>query len=158
MANLRRARELAVRVLYLWDAHGNADVEQAETALRAREGEEVGLTTDTEGALRSRALEMAREAWAMREATDRRLEFHAPQWPVRRQPAVDRAILRLAVWELGSGTTPPKVAIDEAIELAKRYGTADSPAFVNGVLDAIYKENLAMSGGGTVPLSRSSAM
>jgi N utilization substance protein B len=58
---------------------------------------------------------------------------------------VDRSILRLAVWELTSGQTPPKVVIDEAIELAKSFSTEQSPAFVNGVLDAVLKEVNALT-------------
>ncbi len=69
------------------------------------------------------------------------LRRSAPQWPPRRQPAVDRSLLRLAVWELTNTQTPPKVVIDEAIELAKHFSTGQSPAFVNGVLDAVLKEH-----------------
>ena len=76
------------------------------------------------------------------EAIDAWVERLAPQWPPRRQPGVDRSILRLAVWELTSTDTPPKVVIDEAIELAKTFSTENSPAFVNGVLDAVLKEQL----------------
>ena len=64
--------------------------------------------------------------------------------PPRRQPGVDRALLRLATWELTRGETPPKVAIDEAIELAKQFSTEQSASFVNGVLDAVLKENQAL--------------
>jgi hypothetical protein len=84
---------------------------------------------------------MARSAWAQREAIDARVERLAPQWPPRRQPGVDRSLIRLAVWELSNGGTPPKVVIDEAIEMAKAFSTEQSPAFVNGVLDAVLKEN-----------------
>jgi N utilization substance protein B len=52
---------------------------------------------------------------------------------------VDRSILRLAIYEIRSGTAPPKVAIDEALELAKKFSSAEAPAFLNGVLDAAYK-------------------
>ncbi len=75
-----------------------------------------------------------------RETIDALIERIAPQWPPRRQPAVDRCILRLAVWELTTQATPPKVVIDEAIELAKEFSTEQSPAFVNGVLDAALRE------------------
>jgi hypothetical protein len=54
---------------------------------------------------------------------------------------VDRNIIRLAAWELTNGQTPPKVTIDEAIEMAKEFSTEQSAAFVNGVLDAMLKEN-----------------
>ena len=54
---------------------------------------------------------------------------------------MDRGILRLAVWELTNADTPPKVVIDEAIELSKAFSTEQSPAFINGVLDAVLKEH-----------------
>lgn len=142
----RRARELAVRTLFLWDAVGHEDVAAAEWALKAGDDDEP-LRTDDDAEARALALEMAQRAWEARDAVDQRLNFHAPQWPVKRQPGVDRAILRLAVWELGQKSTPPKVVINEAIELAKRYGMEDSPAFVNGVLDAIHHENSALTSG-----------
>jgi N utilization substance protein B len=53
---------------------------------------------------------------------------------------VDRSLLRLAVWELAGGQTPPKVVLDEAIEMAKSFSTEHSPSFINGVLDAVLKE------------------
>jgi N utilization substance protein B len=90
---------------------------------------------------------MAAGAWEGREISDRWVERLAPQWPPRRQPGVDRAILRLAIWELTSSDTPPKVVIDEAIELAKSYSTENSPAFVNGVLDAVLKEHRNLTEG-----------
>jgi len=64
----------------------------------------------------------------------------APKWPIDKINRIDLAILRLAVWELYfNKKTPPKVAIDEAIELAKEYGAESSSSFVNGVLGTIYK-------------------
>ena len=69
---------------------------------------------------------------------DELIEAHATGWSVHRMPLVDRAILRLAVWELtSSDDVPAAVVIDEAVELAKAYSTERSPAFINGVLDAI---------------------
>lgn len=61
----------------------------------------------------------------------------AGQWPINKINKVDLAILRLAVWELFEGKNPPKVIIDEAVELAKEYGSEASPSFVNGVLGNI---------------------
>jgi N utilization substance protein B len=73
-------------------------------------------------------------------ALDDRLGRAAENWRVARMAAVDRNILRLGCYELLHGaTTPARVVLDEAIELARRYGSADSPAFVNGILDRIYK-------------------
>ena len=59
---------------------------------------------------------------------------------------MDRNLIRLAVWELTHKPTPPKVVIDEAIELAKEFSTEQSPAFVNGVLDSVLKEKQQLTG------------
>lgn len=71
---------------------------------------------------------------------DALLARHARHWEMSRLAMVDRNILRLAAWEISSGSTPPKVAISEAIKLAREFSTAESPRFVNGVLDAVAKE------------------
>ncbi|NLU81262.1 transcription antitermination factor NusB [Rhodococcus sp. HNM0569] len=69
---------------------------------------------------------------------DATIESYLHEWTLERLPAVDRAILRLAVWELFHATdVPPVVAVDEAVELAKQLSTDDSPAFVNGVLGQV---------------------
>jgi transcription antitermination protein NusB len=69
---------------------------------------------------------------------DRRLTEAAENWRLVRMAVVDRNVLRLGAYELlHTPETPPSVALDEAIELARRYGSADSPAFVNGVLDRL---------------------
>jgi len=69
---------------------------------------------------------------------DTLLAEHSHHWRVERMSAVDRNILRLAVFELRySGDVPAQVAINEALEIAKRYSIADSAAFINGILDAI---------------------
>ena len=98
---------------------------------------------------RQRARGAAQSAWEQRPSIDELLERIAPQWPPRRMPAVDRAILRLATWELHNTPTPPRVVLDEAIELAKEFSTADSPRFVNGVLDAVLQERRELTGEGT---------
>lgn len=143
-----KAREYAVQVLFLWDANGSPDSELAIQAIQSGTVLEGATDLSSIGPdTRADAMDMARGAWLEREATDKRLEFHAPQWPPKRQPGVDRAILRLAVWELGHKKTPPKVILDEAIELAKRYSTEQSPSFINGVLDAILREYQAVTKG-----------
>ena len=121
-----------MQAMFLWDSNAQQDTAVARQIVE----EETSDTTIVEGAMR-----MALGAWEQREQIDRRVEHVAPQWPPRRQPAVDRNLIRLAVWELTNAETPPKVVIDEAIELAKQYSTEQSPAFVNGVLDAILKEH-----------------
>jgi N utilization substance protein B len=65
----------------------------------------------------------------------------APQWPVEKLNKIDLAVLRLAIYEFEEGATPPKVIIDEAVELAKEFGSESSSSFVNGVLGTIYKDH-----------------
>ena len=78
---------------------------------------------------------------ARRVEIDQLINDHAEGWTVDRLPNVDRAILRLAVWELiDQPDVPPAVIMDEAVELAKEYSTEKSSGFVNGVLDAIARK------------------
>jgi N utilization substance protein B len=71
---------------------------------------------------------------------DARIGRHSEHWRVERMPAVDRNILRLAIYEMTSGVSPAAVVINEALELARRFSGEESVAFVNGVLDAIRRE------------------
>jgi transcription antitermination protein NusB len=71
---------------------------------------------------------------------DKLIEKAAPAWPINNLNKIDLAILRLAVYELKNGDTPPKVIIDEAVELAKEYGSESSSSFINGVMGKIYKD------------------
>ena len=64
---------------------------------------------------------------------------HADNWRFERMAAIDRAILRLAIYELRAAETPPKVILNEAVDLAKKFSSEDSGAFVNGVLDGVHK-------------------
>jgi N utilization substance protein B len=136
MLKKRKTRELAMQVLFLWDTNGERDMELARQY--AADGSD-------DAAVRAAAVEMASSTWDQRQAIDQQVERIAPQWPPRRQPAVDRNLIRLAVWELTHTQTPPKVVIDEAIELAKEFSTEQSSAFVNGVLDAVLKEIKALT-------------
>lgn len=74
------------------------------------------------------------------ESLDKKIEKAAPAWPIEKLNKIDLAILRLAVFELEEAKTPPKVAIDEAVELAKEFGSEKSSSFVNGVLGTILKD------------------
>lgn len=71
---------------------------------------------------------------------DKQIEKAATAWPVDKLNRIDLAILRLAIYEMENENTPPKVVIDEAVELAKEYGSEASPGFVNGVLGTIYSK------------------
>lgn len=70
---------------------------------------------------------------------DLKIQEVSSNWKVARMPAVDRNVLRLAAFELIAKAAPPKVVINEAIELAKKYGTSDSGKFVNGILDRLHR-------------------
>jgi transcription antitermination protein NusB len=72
---------------------------------------------------------------------DKLIEKSAPSWPVDKLNKIDLAILRLAIYELKYKNIPPKVVIDEAVELSKEYGGDNSASFVNGVLGTIFEES-----------------
>jgi len=127
-----------MQLLFLWDSNAQPDMDHARRVLE--EG------TDDEY-IRSSAMELAKGAWEQHASIDAQVERLAPQWPPRRQPGVDRNLIRMAVWELTNTDTPPKVVLDEAIELAKKFSTEQSPSFINGVLDAVLKEHLTLTKG-----------
>jgi N utilization substance protein B len=129
MARRSRAREVALQLLYELDRN------EAVPEDRDRQFVEARLRGD---ALRQFALVRVAGVRTKRAELDRLIQEAAQNWTLGRMTPVDRSILRLATWEVLFGAdTPPKVAIDEAIELAKRFGTAESPRFVNGILDRI---------------------
>ncbi len=82
----------------------------------------------------------ARKILANAHNLDEKIKEAAPAWPIERLNKIDLAILRLAVYELKERKTPPKVVIDEAVEIAKTYGSESTPAFVNGVLGTILEK------------------
>jgi transcription antitermination protein NusB len=84
--------------------------------------------------------ELAQKILDQKDELDKKIQDAAPAWPVDKLNKIDLAILRLAVYELGKEEAPPKVVIDEAVELAKEYGSESSSSFVNGVLGTIYKD------------------
>jgi transcription antitermination protein NusB len=72
-------------------------------------------------------------------ALDELITQHAENWRLERLAAIDRAILRLAIHELRATDTPPKVVLNEAVELAKKYSSQEAGSFVNGILNAVHK-------------------
>jgi N utilization substance protein B len=129
----RDVRRCALQVLYQFDAVGTGEPQAVRDSLRESPGSDE---------VHEAGFELAHRAWAGRADADAAVAELAPDWPTYRQPVVDRNILRLAYHEMVSGETPPKVAINEAVELAKEFSTGKSPLFVNGVLDKIYKRRL----------------
>ncbi len=84
--------------------------------------------------------DLVKEILAKKDQIDKEITKAAPTWPIDKLNRIDLAILRLSVYELENTDTPPKVVIDEAVELAKELGSENSGSFVNGVLGTIYKE------------------
>ena len=82
---------------------------------------------------------LATRVWSVHEELDLLVKPCSPDWPTHRQPIIDRNIIRLALYEIGHIETPGAKAINNAVELAKEFGTEKSPAFVNAVLDRIWK-------------------
>ncbi len=92
-------------------------------------------------------LETVKEIARKRQEIDEIISSHSKDWTIDRMPIVDRNILRMAIYEmLYAPDIPPKVSIDEAVELAKKYGDKDSYKFINGILDAILKEKMEGEG------------
>lgn len=138
MTAARGFRRCALQALYQLDAHRGASVddELLESVRASLEESTGGAAAHAEG------FELARRAWALRTDADAAVETWAPEWPAHRQPAVDRSILRLAYCEIVEESSPPKVVINEAVELAREFSTERSPLFVNAVLDKIYKARI----------------
>lgn len=88
------------------------------------------------------ALELARGCWDLREAIDGEIREAVEHWDLERMACIDRAVLRLAIFEiLHRDDIPVKVSINEAIELGKRFSTKNSGAFINGILDRVIREH-----------------
>ncbi len=123
-------RRLAMQVLYQIDLRGEADLYGME---------QLGDDFD-DAETRGAGMALAHAAWIDHSRADAMVAELTPDWPTHRQPPVDRAILRLAFHEMVSGHAPPKVAINEAVSLAKDYCGQNSPAFINGVLDKLARK------------------
>jgi N utilization substance protein B len=129
MGRRTKARECAFQMLYQWEITGTPMDKVVESFWRVRQ---------STPATRAMADRLATGARARMEEIDAAVTAAASNWRFDRIAPVDRTILRLGVYELlGEPDTPAPVVLDEAVEMAKRFGEADSPAFVNGVLDAI---------------------
>jgi len=131
MAKRSRAREVAFQVLYQDDLNPQHNPADADAYLAEQVGDE---------ALIEFARSLVGGARRNRPEIDQRLNETAENWTVDRMAATDRNILRLAAYEILHTDVPPPVAIDEAIELAKRFGSAQSAQFVNGILDKLVPE------------------
>jgi N utilization substance protein B len=132
--NRRKSRELALQALYACEIGDDPDCAAVLKSLMDEGG------VDPSAAEYAKTLVV--KVLSQRAEIDALLQHHTANWDVKRMTAIDRNILRMAVAELECGPpqVPFKVVIDEAVELAKQYGTDDSGKFVNGVIDSIRKE------------------
>lgn len=136
MSSLRNRRRVAIQALYQIDNGGPEDESLAsnEAIREFIEAEEISEQVFEQG------LRLARETWSHREAADAELAPLSPDWPLHRQPVVDRNLLRLAWYEMNKAGTPPKVVISESVDLGREFSTKHSPSFINGVLDRLYHD------------------
>jgi transcription antitermination factor NusB len=127
-----KARQLAMQALFQLDVQGSSLLPDLDDFFRENA---------TELPVRTLASDWTRGAWANLPACDELITAAALKWKLSRLSQVDKSILRLSVYHLKfCSDIPPKVTINEAIELAKKFGTDKSPSFVNGVLDGVLRK------------------
>ncbi len=143
MGNRRKAREASLQLLYEIDL-GNKDCPgviqdfYAQPDRLLNQWPDSGLNSEE---IQEFTSQITQGVWTNVHEIDRLIEMHSTHWKISRMALVDRNILRMAVFELlYCADIPASVTINEAIEIAKKYGTEESGAFVNGVLDHIAKE------------------
>jgi N utilization substance protein B len=134
MGSRRKARECALQMLFAADIAGTVP----EEVLRSY-WKELG-DADTEEVAREFATRLAAGTLANLDALDERIRSRAEHWRIPRMAIVDRNILRLAVYEFLYEPTPRTVAINEALEIARRFSTYEATQFINGILDAIKRD------------------
>ena len=124
----RKARAVALQALYELDCASHP----VEDVIACRLEEQ---PLSEEGCQFARQVVMG--VIAHKTMLDQLIARHAPEWPLDQMAIIDHNILRMAIWEFAVGATPLKVAINEAVEMAKLYGADSAPRFVNGVLGAL---------------------
>src|SRR3989338_4480075 len=135
MANRHLARTIAMQTLYEWDFRGLKNPDIAE--LVEKNLKEFAPEFSDNGFTKKLVLGVVEN----RKEVDEIIKVYAPEWPLEQITTVDRNILRLGIYELKiASDIPPKVAINEAIELAKSFGGESSGKFINGVLGSIFKK------------------
>ena len=138
MGKRRKAREVALQFLYQLDQHGAEDP--------APHGAEFWARHPVDSDTQAFADALVRGSKQQQAKIDQLLAQYAEHWDLDRMAVVDRNILRMAVFELlWAPDVPPKAVINEAIEIAKKFGTTESSRFINGVLDRILREHRTTS-------------
>lgn len=133
MANRHLDRMAALQVLFAWDFHAGEQqltdiIDDVQTELSDKETDSSFITTMCSGILEQL------------ERLNTVITTYAPDWPIEDITIVDRNVLRMGVYELLHNEIPPKVAINESIELAKEFGGPSSGKFVNGVLGSVFRD------------------
>jgi N utilization substance protein B len=138
----RLAREIAVQSLYLMEMNGVTGDEAVNVVMEeARQDNEIGTEVGELEKINAYTRELVEGVCEKREMIDQQLAVYLTGWQVDRLSRVDRQVLRLATYEmLFRSDVPAKVAINEAIELAKHFGLAENGKFVNGVLGRMLRE------------------
>ena len=133
MGKRRKARELALKFLYQTEFNSNSpDSELNSFCDRANVSEEVQNFTQA----------LIKNILFHKKEVDELLQKISANWAPDRMAVIDKNILRLGICELlFDPTTPPKVVINEAVEIAKKFGTEESPDFINGILDKVFKDS-----------------
>jgi transcription antitermination protein NusB len=126
----RKSREFALQMLFEWDIARQKP---------KRIEQNFWKTARAAQSTREFANQLFEGTVSQAESNDQLVEKLSEHWRLDRLATIDRGILRLAIYELRAGTAPPKVVIDEAVELAKKFSSDEAPAFLNGVLDAALK-------------------
>ena len=132
MSPRTRAREVALQALFQEDVNPQPDRARVEAFTRRHLNGQADLLDFAAG--------LVGGTLDCRDEVDALLAGMADNWSLHRMAVADRNILRLGVYEILHADTPPRVAIDQAIELAKRFGTKQSPQFVNGILDRLLRD------------------
>lgn len=128
----RRGRARALQALYAWDLRSNEDL--AQVAVRV--WDDLAVAPDE----RKFANHLMRKVISDMKQLDADISELSTNWRIERIGVIERSVLRLGAAELAQGDTPPKVAIQEAVRLAERFGSARSARFVNGILDAFARQ------------------
>jgi transcription antitermination protein NusB len=142
MPSRHRSRQRALQILFQWDLRKLSAWDAVDNFYDSLHSSENEQDDDAEvRPPRDEFMEtLVRGTAAESEAIDRKITAHSAHWRMERMPAVDRNILRMAVYEMMHQGTPPAVVIDEALELARKFSGEESVAFINGVLDAVRKD------------------
>jgi N utilization substance protein B len=127
----RESRELALQILYALDANPSVGIREMLQTFREEQ-------TDVLSRVREFAEDIVRGVQEQRQVIDEAISARSKNWALARMPLVDLNVMRMAVYELMyRSDIPKKVSINEAIEIARKFGDKESPAFVNGILDEI---------------------